>query len=29
MCIVPKGITPHPASLKACKDMGQTPQILK
>lgn len=29
MCIVPKGIDPHPASLKACKDMGQTPKILK
>jgi len=29
MCIVPKGISPHPASLKACNDMGQTPKILK
>ncbi|MGI9476109.1 MAG: TAXI family TRAP transporter solute-binding subunit [Hyphomicrobiaceae bacterium] len=29
MCIVPKGIEPHPASLKACKDFGIEPKILK
>lgn len=29
MCIVPKGIQPHPASLKACKDFGIEPTILK
>ena len=29
MCIVPKGIEPHPASLKACKDYGIEPKILK
>lgn len=29
MCIVPKGIDPHPASLKACKDYGIEPKILK
>lgn len=29
MCIVPKGVTPHPASLKACKDFGIEPTILK
>ncbi|MCG8559058.1 MAG: ABC transporter substrate-binding protein [Hyphomicrobiales bacterium] len=28
MCIVPKGIQAHPASLKACKDFGIEPQIL-
>lgn len=28
MCIVPKGVDPHPASLRACRDMGQTPKIL-
>ena len=29
MCIVPKGIEAHPASLKACKDYGIEPKILK
>lgn len=29
MCIVPKGIDAHPASLKACKDFGIEPKILK
>jgi len=29
MCIVPKGIDAHPASLKACKDYGIEPKILK
>ena len=29
MCIVPKGIEAHPASLKACKDFGVEPKILK
>lgn len=29
MCIVPKGIDAHPASLKACKDAGIEPTILK
>ena len=29
MCVVPVGIKPHPASLKACKDFGVEPKILK
>ena len=29
MCIVPKGIQAHPASLQACKDYGIEPTILK
>lgn len=29
MCIVPKGVKPHPASLRACRDMGQEPKILQ
>jgi TRAP-type uncharacterized transport system substrate-binding protein len=29
MCIVPKGVDAHPASLKACKDYGIEPKILK
>tara|TARA_Y100001934_G_scaffold143348_1_gene172269 strand:+ start:915 stop:1937 length:1023 start_codon:yes stop_codon:yes gene_type:complete len=29
MCVVPPGIEPHPAALKACKDFGLEPKILK
>ena len=29
MCVVPLGIEPHPAALKACKDFGVEPTILK
>ncbi len=29
MCVVPNGIQPHPAALKACKDFGVEPKILK
>ena len=29
MCVVPPGIEPHPAALKACKDFGIEPKILK
>jgi TRAP-type uncharacterized transport system substrate-binding protein len=29
MCVVPVGIKPHPAALKACKDFGIEPTILK
>jgi TRAP-type uncharacterized transport system substrate-binding protein len=29
MCVVPPGIEAHPASLKACKDFGLEPKILK
>lgn len=29
MCVVPNGIEPHPAALKACRDFGVEPKILK
>jgi TRAP-type uncharacterized transport system substrate-binding protein len=29
MCVVPAGVKPHPASIKACRDFGIEPTILK